>query len=357
MQSSQIIISEALKTPLHILYIYAAALTLFASCGLSGSSFRIKGRFRDMQTGELYIYNLSAPHAKVDTLTIQDGKFLYRGEAEEETPYILVFPNGMEQVIFVGPAVDLEYEATANDLKNYVVNGSDENKLMNKFRQDTYTQNPSETKVTARRYIKDNPASVVAIYLLDRYFVQDEEVSQAELVQLLKELKAKHPHNHYLLDLSSKLANAEKTGLGKKLPNITLTKKDRATTKLWAKEKEYTLLLFWSTWMTSSNDLLWKLRSLANKYGEEGKLRLVAVSLDIERYRWEEAIRQDSTSMIEHYCDGLSFESKSVKTLGAEALPSYILTDKSHQVLARGTDAKEMEEELQKHLQPSANKE
>lgn len=333
------------------------AMMLLASCGLSGSSFRIKGRFRDMQAGELYIYNLSATQAKVDTLTVQEGKFLYRGEADEVTPYMLVFPNGMEQVIFVGPTADVVYEATANDLKNYVVNGSDENSLMNQFREETYTQNSSETKVTARRYIKENPASVVAIYLLDKYFVQDEEVSEAEMLELMKELKSKHPHNHYLLDLNSKLANAEKTGVGKKLPNVTLTKKDRSTTKLWAKEKDFNLLVFWATWMNNSYDVLWKLRSVANKYGEGNRLRMVAVSLDIERYRWEDAIRQDSTSVIEHYCDGLNFESKSVKSLGVEALPCFILTDKSHQVLERGTEVKEMEEVLQKHLEPSTKKE
>ena len=110
-----------------------ATLTLLASCGLSGSSFRIRGKFRDMQAGELYIYNLSSKNARLDTLTIQEGKFLYRGEADEVTPYMLVFPNGMEQVIFVGPATDVEYEATANDLKNYVVNGSEENQLMNQL--------------------------------------------------------------------------------------------------------------------------------------------------------------------------------------------------------------------------------
>ena len=112
---------------------------LLASCHPSGNTFRIKGTFRDMQAGELYIYNLSDDHARLDTLTIQEGKFLYRGEADEVTPYMLVFPNGMEQVIFAGPGHDLTYEATANDLKNYVVNGSDENTLMNQFRQETYT--------------------------------------------------------------------------------------------------------------------------------------------------------------------------------------------------------------------------
>ncbi len=80
-----------------------AIMTLLAACGPGGNSFRIRGSFRDMQAGELYIYNLSGDNARLDTLTIQGGKFRYRGETDEVTPFMLVFPNGVEQVIFAGP--------------------------------------------------------------------------------------------------------------------------------------------------------------------------------------------------------------------------------------------------------------
>lgn len=325
-------------------------MLLFTSCGPSGSSFRIKGKFRDMQTGELYIYNLSDDHARLDTLTIQEGRFLYRGEAEDVTPYMLVFPNGVEQVIFVSPATDIEYEATANDLKNYVVNGSDENKLMNLFRQETYTQNPSEAKVTARKYIKENPTSAVAIYLLHSYFVQDEEVSSAEIHELLKVLKKAQPHHHYLLDIDSKVSSIQRREEGKLLPDVTLTPKDRHPVKLWSKSKPYNLVAFWALWMPSGYDLLWKLRLIQDKYTSDGNLRIVAVSLDLERFRWEEAIRPDSTAHIEHYCDGLAFESKAIKTLGVQALPFYVLTDKTHRVLDSGTEVAQLEEMVRKHL-------
>ena len=78
-----------------------------------------------MPAGELYIYNLSDDYAKFDTILVQNGEFLYKGQTEECTPYILVFPNGMEQIIFVNAGEELRYEAVANDLRRYVVNGSD----------------------------------------------------------------------------------------------------------------------------------------------------------------------------------------------------------------------------------------
>lgn len=329
-----------------------AIMTLLAACGPDGNSFRIRGSFRDMQAGELYIYNLSGDNARLDTLTIQGGKFRYRGETDEVTPFMLVFPNGVEQVIFAGPGDDIEYEATANDLKNYVVSGSEENELMNRFREETYTKNPSLTTNTARTYIKDNPVSPVALYLFDQYFAQNEEVGNAELKELLKVLKAKHPHHHALLDIESKLANADRREVGKKLPDASLTRKDRKTVKLWQSTKDYNLIAFWATWMPNGTDFLWRLRNtLRDNQLDGGKLRVVAVSLDVEPFRWEDAIRPDTTlTTIEHYCDGQGFESKAIKLLGINTVPYYILTDRKHQVVDCGDNVDKLAEMLKKYI-------
>ena len=329
--------------------VFVLLTMLLAACGPGGNSFRIKGSFRDMQAGELYIYNLNGDHARLDTINVQEGKFRYRGETDEVTPYMLVFPNGVEQVIFAGPGDDLEYEATANDLKNYVVSGSEENKLMNKFREETYTMNPSLMTNTARTYIKDNPVSPVSIYLFDQYFAQNEEVSNAELQELLKVLRPKHPHHHALLDIESKILNADKRQVGKKLPDVTLTRKDRKTTKLWKSAKDYNIIAFWATWMPNGADFIWQLKNTLRDELDGGKVRVVAVSLDVEPYRWEDVIRPDSTfTNLEHYCDGLGFESQAVKTMSIDAVPFCILTDKNHKVLDYGSDVNKLAEVMRR---------
>ena len=79
--------------------------------------------------------------------------------------------------------------------------------------------------------------------------------------------------------------------------------------------------------------------------------RVLAAEKKVEEAaKWEEAIRQDTLRRTEHYCDGMNFESKVVKTLGINAIPFYILTDAQHQVLDSGDDASKLDAMLKKHL-------
>ena len=328
-----------------------ALCLMLHSCGPGGNTFRIKGTFRDMQAGEIYIYNLSSSQARFDTLTVQEGKFQYKGQADAVTPYLLVFPKGVEQVVFVTPGQEVRYEASANDLKNYVVTGTDENELMNQFRQEAYTLNPTTIATTARTYILQHPQSLVAIYLLDTYFVQNENAANEELAQLLRTVKAPHPHNHYLLDIESKLNGLQRRQVGKTLPDVTLMRPDRTTVPLGSTSSTHHLLVFWSIWSNTGSEVLWNLRRYMEKHPHTAaRLRIVAISLDIERPRWEDAIRPDTLTPIHHYCDGRSFESKAIKTLGIHTVPFYILTDSTRRVLDSGDDPNKIEEMIGKYI-------
>lgn len=332
-------------------FILGTIVLLLTACGPNGDAFRLRGHIADMQAGELYLYNLSATHARIDTLTIKNGSFLYRGEINQLTPYYLVFPNGMEQVIFIGPGDDLTYEAAANDLRHYAVSGNDANKALTQFHTDTYNLSPTALTAEARAYIIDHPKSPVSIYLFDRHFVQEETVSTKELNKLLKVLKPHHPHNHYLLDLEAQITPTQRRAIGKKLPNLTLTRPDGTHTSLWTKSSEpYTLIAFWATWMPGGYDFLWKLGRTADQYKEQHKLRIVTLSLDVEQRTWQEAVRRDSLRPILHTSDGLNFESPTIKKLGITTIPLILLTDRHHTVIDHTDNPSQLDRMLQKHL-------
>ncbi len=323
--------------------------SLLAGCDSGGSSFKIKGTFRDMKSGNLYIYNKAEGTARFDTIAIKDGEFVYGGTAQETTPYILVFPNGVEQVIFVNGGEELHYEAAANDLKNYVVDGNDANKLMNQFRKETLKSSYKETQAIASRYIQKNPSSPVGIYLFKRYFIQDETITDKTTADILDTLKAYQPKNRNVMEIESGIKYLKRSTKGNTLPNLQLKTKQEKEISMRQTDTDWTLLVFWSTWMENCYEFKESLHREQDRYKDTDNLTIIAISLDTEIYKWENAIKNDTIG-IAHCCDGRAWESSAVKQLGIGTLPCYILANRKHKIVAKGTTTSQLTKDLEKYI-------
>lgn len=322
---------------------------LLIGCGHSGNGFTIEGEFDGMKSGELFIYSPYNPNATIDTLKIADSRFEYRGEVYDTIPYIILFPNAVEQVVFVSPGKTIEYSAATNDLKNYKVEGSEENELMMQFRKDISEVKESDVPNVAKQYILDNPQSAVALYLFDKFFLQNSNPNFADVKQLISVLRPHNSTSVLLYSADAMLDNAGALTEGKKLKNIELTNTKKVKRKLWNEtdNTDYTVVMFWASWQRNSYDLMYKLRNFQKEYGEI--VRFVAISLDSQRYRWEDIVRRDSL-IIEHYCDGLAWSSPIVNELALEAIPTYLLVDKKHNITYKTDDIEKIKEKLKKQL-------
>ena len=320
---------------------------LLMGCGHSRNGFAIEGEMKGMKSGELYIYTPSDPNAPIDTLKIVEGRFKYVGETYDTIPYIILFPNAVEQVVFVSPGKTITYQAATNDLKNYKVRGTDENELMTDFRKDISDANETEAINTARQYILKAPESIVSLYLLDRYFLQSKSPNLTDVSKLIKTLKQFHPTNHLIYSAEGVLTHTDIIAEGKQVKNVELMLLSRETRKLWNTNStaDYTVIFFWASWLRGGYDILFKIRNMERSY--RGSCRFVGISLDNQRYRWEELVRRDSVT-IEQYCDGLSWSSPIVSQMAVEAIPCYLIVDKSHKVIFKSDDLEKLMERVKK---------
>ncbi len=329
-----------------ILPILALGLILSA-CGPTGKHFKIEGRLKGMQPGEIYIYNMAGQNARFDTLKVKSGTFVYEGTAEEPTPYVLVFQNGLEQVIFVDGGQTLEYSASANDMKNYEVMGSDENKLLNEFRTETSKMTQVKLKAAARSFIEGHPASPVSVYMLDKYFVQDAEIAYDEILQLAQILKKNKKNNVYLIDLETNIKILQGGDVGKSIPKLKLTTKTGKELDLGSIGKSHLLVGFWASWLTEAWDMMSAMRKMSADY--KSSLQVVAVSLDTQQYKWEEFVRNDSL-VLDNVCDFKSWDSPTVQKFGVRGIPSYLLCDQKGKIMAKGSSVEDMRRDVEKLL-------
>ena len=324
-----------------------------AACGPRENAFRIEGKLKGLQGGELYIYNLDQYNARFDTIQLKDGKFTYNSQCDHTSPFVLVYPNGTEHVIFVSPASAIEYEAAASNLSNYSVKGTDENKLLNEFRNGITKENDDKVQDLAREFILSHKESPVAVYLFQRYFLQNEKVQESEIRSILKELRTVQPGNHDLLEAEGNFKTVSQGRVGTKLPAITLNTKQGKKIELNKPQKPFTLVAFWASWMPGQWQFSSSLRGIARKENHfdspaRGDLQVISVSLDTEIYKWEGFLNEDS-ALINHVCDGLAIDSPPVSKLGVRKLPAYVLADKNAKIIARGFTVEQMEKDVDKY--------
>lgn len=328
-----------------------AALLIIVGCGPSGNSFRLSGTIEGMQNGELYIYNSSLENARFDTVMVKDGKFYYGGTADEPTPYYIIYPNALEQTVFLGPGEEISYEAVSNDLNNYVTSGSKENKLLTQFRQSIKNASYSDIQAKARKFISEEAKSNVALYLFEHYFVQNGQTSYDELVRVMNMLKPVHSENSYFTYLSAKVKSMKTVGIDDVFPEIAMKTKGDKSVKLWSgkNSSNYTLFLVWSTWIPTSYEIIAKVRQAEKDY-PKSKLRLVAYSIDNEYDRWYNMTRYDSLTNIEHYCDTRAFDAPGINATRTSIIPTYYLMDSSHKVIAKGSEPNGLVEDIAKFV-------
>lgn len=325
---------------------FVTALCLM-SCGPEGDQFVIKGTFTDMPVGQLFIYNSTDPQSPFDTISVNNGKFSYMGQADHSTPYIIVFPNALEQVIFVDGGQEIKYKASTRDLKNYNAEPNDDNRIMNDFRRQTSELTGVQVQEVARQFINQNPQSAAAIYLFDRYFVQERTPFDEthDMLDILFKHQEDNPYLHSVNDTYKRLQGAQ---IGQRVPHVTVKTRGHGTLALDSLKTSNTVVVYWASWMPRVYDFIDNFNITIEEYGTDNDdLQFLCVSLDTEMYKWVNRIKED-TIMSLHACDGRAWESPVVSKMGINDIPSYVIISANHTVVARGKNLDEMEKDLSK---------
>lgn len=304
-----------------------------------------------MLAGEIYIYAYNDDNGRLDTLYLKDGQFIYGGNADEVTPYILLFPNTMEQIVFIGPGQELNYTASSDNMRNYSIDEGEENALMARFRTELGNAAGAQARSIALKYIKENATSPVSVYLLDRYFVQSKDITIEELRKAYDIVSKEHPDSKLIMQLEADIKTFHALDKGKKMPDLKVRDHNGKETTLWkGKSSEYTLCIFWTTDCIGSYDIMNRMRQLAKDFPDRSKLRLVNISLDMDTDRWQERIHPDSTATVEHYCDGLGLASPMIRKTGPINVPLLVTCDSKHEIIETGVSGMVATDNLRKLL-------
>ena len=304
---------------------------LFFSCSTPDDIFRLKGKFKNINQGELSVYSLYGG-GSIDTIRLNNGKFTYEILQEDTALLSVVFPNYSEIPVIAVPGSSVDMQGDASHLREVKVNGTDDNDELTKFRLQVAEQTPPEAVKTAAKFIEEHPASLGSIYVLNRFFLIKSDPDYAKADELLSLMVKASPGNVTLQRLQKQVEAKMKTALSVGLSDL---------------KGELNIVSTWASWDVNSQAVQRELQKLSKKYGQ--RLQLLSVSLDANLEECKKTAERDSLTWFV-VCDGKMWSSPVLGQLGLTAIPENIVTDRSGKLIARGLPLAEIRKTVEKRL-------
>ena len=260
---------------------------------------------------------------------------------------ILLFPNFSEQAVFASPGEEVEIKGDATHLKEMTINGTDENDELTKLRIRLNKLTPPEIAAAVAEFIEEDPASMVSIHLLDKYFINAKTPDYVEGQRLATLMLKANPDNGRLRKLKKQLDGLKNSRLQAMLPAISCTDINGKSVTTGLVKGKIGVISTWASWNYPSTDIQRKLRKLQKKYPQE--LSLISICIDGDKRECKKRVDRDSLQWT-IVCDEQMFQTPIVQQLGLFVVPAMVVTNKQGKIIARDIEPNKVEEEIGKLL-------
>lgn len=337
--------------------------TLTGNIAGGSDSLEVFLQIIDENTGEF---------VSVDTTTVQNGTFVFKGIAEQDpalrfisteglhSPALVVIEGGNIDVsidtAFVvtvkGTALNDKYQEFSNK-KNALNNQRRELSELAKKAEEAGTLTPEYDKELNTKFdslynswakevftfTKDNITNPLGVYsLIDRGISFD----ATQLKELLPSLDAKVKANAGIQRLEKRLQALEGSEIGKQFIDIKGTTPDGKELSLsdYAGKGKYVLVDFWASWCPPCRKDMPTVVEAYKQYKNKG-FEIVGVSLDHDKAAWEKGIK-DLNITWPQVSDLKGWKTELGAAYAVNMIPHTILLDKEGKIIAKDIPASEL---------------
>lgn len=357
-----------------------AAVGMLASCATS-PEYDIKGTASSEMDGNmiyLQTMNADAEYVSIDSMTVADGKFTFKGVAAEPQIAMLTFNSravrpltfvlekgnltaevGEVNAIAGTPANDSlqvyythvngeakEMQAIVNDYKAKKQDGTlteeMENELMSRY--DSIEEALSNYD---RSFMNANTNSLAGTYILARSLssMTAEDV-EAVLAKATPAFKA----TPLMSKIDTFLSAAKRSAIGAEFTNLTMPDMDGKDISLsdYVGKGKYVLVDFWASWCGPCRREMPVVVEAYKKFADKG-FEIVGVSFDNNKEAWVNAVKEMNMTWPQ-MSDLKGWQCEASSVYGIRSIPATILFDPQGKIVAKDLRGDELEATLATYL-------
>ena len=329
---------------LALLFVFPFFCFLLSACSKSGDTFLMKGKFKNFNQGELYVYSLYGKK-NIDTIRLNNGKFSYEVAVKDTALLSVVFPNFSEIPVIATSGASVEMEGDASHLREVEVSGTDDNQLLTDFRLQANDLTPPEAIKYAAAFIKEHPSSPASQCVLNKYFLLKADADYRKADELLSLMTKASPGNHRLTACQKQVNALKAARKGERLPQFSATTIEGRSFTNADLRSELNVISAWASWNYESLSNLRQLQRYQKKY--DSRFQLMGICLDGNPAECRSSITRGDSLTCPIVCDGQMWAMPIVRKLGICAIPDNILIDRSGKIIARRASMDDIKKELE----------
>ena len=340
MQKKKLLLLNVISTML-------MGLLLLTGCGEKRQTFRLEGTFKGFNQGELYICDING-NFPLDTVAVVKSQFHYEVALEEPAAFIVIFPNFSEVPVYGEKGAKVTIEGDVSHLREIDVDGTEENEVLAKYRKKTSQLTPPEVALSTEQFIKDNPTSPFALYLIRKVFIQSAQPDYKRALGLMSlVMQAGQKPNEEQKALMKRIEGLSYLKDGERLPSFSTIDINGEAVKSSDLNAKVNVITVWNTEDFEGQGIL---RQLQQKQKEAGnKLKVLTVCLDADIKKCQKKLEHDSITWTT-ICDGRLWETPILNRTGLSFIPDNIVTDDKGKIIAHSLNQKDLMDKIDQLL-------
>ena len=319
------------------------------------AQYKIVGDVEGIEDGTLlYLTLVKSEHVNIDSTTIKNGHFEFKGGKQQRPHWALIkrkgafvavcdfylengnitIKGGQYNAKATGTPTNAEYDeyqtdinAMGNTIYSLRVNIGMEQDAQ---RQDSLKQVLKATEQLQRtkemnfirRYPNSPISQRIASYLAP-------SMAAAEALDMLKMLSEEIQQSDEMQQVKKRAEQLAKVEAGAEAPNFTLPTENGSTLSLSDYKGKYVLIDFWASWCGPCRASFPAIAKLHDQYA--GKLTIIGVSLDRGEAAWRKALDEEKCTWSQVWDQ----KGIAAKTYAVSAIPLLVLVGPDGKIIGR----------------------